>query len=84
MIIMAETNSRCIYLTKSEKKENINFLNRTITSNEIEAVVESPLKKSQDQMNSMQNSIRLLRTSTNTHKNLPENLKGKDTTKLIV
>jgi hypothetical protein len=81
---MAETNSRCIYLTKSEKKENINFLNRTITSNEIEAVVESPLKKSQDQMNSMQNSIRLLRTSTNTYKNLPENLKGKDTTKLIV
>jgi hypothetical protein len=44
------------------KQEDINHLNRFITQNEIEAIIESPKKrKVQDLMDSLLNSIRPLK-----------------------
>jgi NADH/NAD ratio-sensing transcriptional regulator Rex len=66
-------------------KEDINHLNRTITSNEIEAVIKSlPKEKSQDIKDSWLNLTKSLkRTNTSTSQTY-ENTKGRNTTKPIL
>jgi hypothetical protein len=66
-------------------KEDINYLKSPITYNEIEAVIVSLQRKAQDLMDSQLNFTKpLKKINTNTPQAFPGNIKGRNTTKLIL